>query len=79
MKTKLTFLPAFLATSVPASMAVELLGLPLPPVLEAPSLFSVLIVTLLAWLAIGDYSRPQPINLDRVLSPTAKAEHPLAA
>jgi hypothetical protein len=79
MKTKLQFLPAIFATSVPVALAAESAGLHLPPGLDTLSAFTALSVALLALTVAGDYSRlPRtPSILNPARNP--KAEHPLAA
>jgi hypothetical protein len=79
MKTSYKFLPAFLAAGLPASLATELIGFNLPASLEAPSMFCALIVTLLAQVAISDYTRPTRFNTDPATMRSPKADHPLAA
>jgi len=79
MKTLFRFLPAILAASVPASLAAELTGLNVPSGLDGLSVFSALVVSLLALLAVGDYSRSYRFQTNLAVARTAKADHPLAA
>jgi hypothetical protein len=79
MKTKLQFLPAIFATSVPVALAAESAGLNLPPGLDTLSAFTALIVTLLALTVAGDYSRLPRIPTATTSARHPKAEHPLAA
>jgi hypothetical protein len=79
MKTKLQFLPAIFAASVPVALAAESAGLNLPPGLDTLSAFTALLVTLLALTVAGDYSRLRRIPSVLTAARHAKAEHPLAA
>jgi heme A synthase len=88
MKTSLKFLALLFAASVPAAIAAELAGVPLPVTFSLAHAFSAFVITLAALTAVADYARrpkplvpaaarrPAPATLDRAPS---LAHHPLAA
>ena len=79
MKTILHLLPAFLAASIPVSMAAELTGFHLPAGADFLSVFSAFVMALVTLTVVGDYSRPRRALVARVEARTEKAAHPLAA
>ena len=79
MKTKLQFLPAIFALSIPVALAAEFAGLNLPVGLDTLSTFGALIATLLTLTIVNDYTRLRRLSATRIAAHHSKADHPLAA
>ncbi len=79
MKTIFKLFPALFATAVPAAMAVELAGFPLPAVADPISLFVAFVVTFLTQTVVTDYSKPRRELATLAKASTEKSSNPLAA
>jgi hypothetical protein len=79
MQTILKSLTFLVAAALPAAIAAELIGVPLPSALEPAHLFLGFVGALVAMTTVGDYSTARVRALRVVASAPTKAAHPLAA
>lgn len=78
MKNPLKLIALFAAAAVPSALAVEIAGINLPPGFNLGSAFALFVSSLIALIAVTDYTRTLKPRTLRALS-AAKAANPLAA
>mgnify|MGYP001581470947 FL=1 len=78
MKNPLKLIALFAAAAVPSALALEIAGVNLPPHLDLGTAFGLFVASLVALIAVTDYTHTLKPRTVRALV-AAKATNPLAA